>query len=91
MSVNRQGVWSESRKGRVMTCSTCGEPDHNARGCQKVTKGNQTKVGKKTKKRIRSLIDEDDEGVARSPPPVGLTLKEELELTAPGPTQTSQS
>ena len=34
--VNRQGVWSESRKGRVMTCSTCGEPGHNARGCQKV-------------------------------------------------------
>ncbi|KAK4346577.1 hypothetical protein RND71_032916 [Anisodus tanguticus] len=49
----------------------------------RVTKGKQTKVGRKTKKRTRSLIDEDDEGVARSPTPVGLTLEEELELIAP--------
>lgn len=33
----RQGEWSLSRKGRVMTCSNCGEPNHNARGCDKVT------------------------------------------------------
>ncbi|KAJ8534027.1 hypothetical protein K7X08_007351 [Anisodus acutangulus] len=67
----------------MMACFTCGEPDHNARGCQKVTKGKQIKVGRKTKKRTISLIDEDDEGVARSPSVVGLTLEEELELTTP--------
>ncbi|KAJ8568758.1 hypothetical protein K7X08_030980 [Anisodus acutangulus] len=58
---------------------------------KRVTKGKQTKVGRKTKKRIRSLINEDDEGMARSPPVVGLTIEEELELTAPQPTQTSQA
>ena len=35
--------------------------------------------------------DEDDEGLARIPPAIGLTLGEELQLTAPQPTQTSQA
>ncbi|XP_075095167.1 uncharacterized protein LOC142173469 [Nicotiana tabacum] len=38
-SFNRQGQWSQSRKGRVMTCNNCGEPGHNARGCAKHSKG----------------------------------------------------
>ncbi|XP_016468642.1 uncharacterized protein LOC107791145 [Nicotiana tabacum] len=29
------GQWSQSRKGTHMTCSNCGEPNHNARGCFK--------------------------------------------------------
>ncbi|KAJ8557320.1 hypothetical protein K7X08_002945 [Anisodus acutangulus] len=53
-----------------------------------VTKGKQTKIGRKTKKRTRSLIDE---GVARSPPTVGFTIEEELKVTTPQPTQTSQA
>ncbi|XP_059289825.1 uncharacterized protein LOC132043339 [Lycium ferocissimum] len=61
------------------------------KGCQKVAKGKQSNGGRKTKKRTRSLIDEDDEGLARSPPATGLTLEEELELTVPQPTQTSQA
>nr|XP_009797508.1 PREDICTED: uncharacterized protein LOC104243926 [Nicotiana sylvestris]XP_009797509.1 PREDICTED: uncharacterized protein LOC104243926 [Nicotiana sylvestris] len=31
----RIGQWSQSRKGTQMTCSNCGEPNHNARGCYK--------------------------------------------------------
>ncbi|XP_009611605.1 uncharacterized protein [Nicotiana tomentosiformis] len=31
----RIGQWSQSRKGTHMTCSNCGEPYHNARGCYK--------------------------------------------------------
>ncbi|KAH0709001.1 hypothetical protein KY284_010428 [Solanum tuberosum] len=30
---NRQGVWSASRKGMLMTCGYCGEPNHNRRKC----------------------------------------------------------
>ncbi|XP_059302246.1 uncharacterized protein LOC132054218 [Lycium ferocissimum] len=46
-----------------------------------VAKGKQSNGGRKTKKRTRSLIDEDDEGLARSPLFMWLTLEEELELT----------
>ncbi|XP_060190213.1 uncharacterized protein LOC132619282 isoform X2 [Lycium barbarum] len=35
-ALKRQGEWKLSRKGRVMTCSNCGEPNHNVRGCGKV-------------------------------------------------------
>ncbi|XP_060195287.1 uncharacterized protein LOC132624538 [Lycium barbarum] len=31
----RKGEWSLSRRGMVMTCSKCGEENHNARGCFK--------------------------------------------------------
>ena len=34
--VKRQGVWKLTRKGKVMTCSNCGEQNHNAKGCKKV-------------------------------------------------------
>ena len=34
--VNREGVWKQKIKGKVMTCSNCGEQNHNARGCEKV-------------------------------------------------------
>jgi len=34
--VKRQGVWKQTRKGKMMTCSNCGEQNHNARGCEKV-------------------------------------------------------
>ncbi|XP_049386596.1 uncharacterized protein LOC125850800 [Solanum stenotomum] len=30
---NRQGVWSASRKGMLMTCGYCGKPNHNRRKC----------------------------------------------------------
>jgi len=35
-AVKRQGVWKQTRKGKMMTCSNCGEQNHNARGCEKV-------------------------------------------------------
>ena len=34
---NRQGAWSASRKGMLMTCGYCGEPNHNRRKCPLVT------------------------------------------------------
>ncbi|XP_019252809.1 PREDICTED: uncharacterized protein LOC109231615 [Nicotiana attenuata] len=87
-TINRQGEWSQSRKGRVMTCSTCGKPGHNARGCQKQSKGKQPQVGKKTKKRSRTTVDEDHEdNMARSPAAARLPLEEELQLNS----TTSQS
>ncbi|XP_070054682.1 uncharacterized protein [Nicotiana tomentosiformis] len=45
-AVKRQGVWSQSRKGRVMTCDKCGQPNHNARTCAQQPKGNQLSKGK---------------------------------------------
>uniref|UniRef100_M1BE54 Dolichol phosphate-mannose biosynthesis regulatory protein n=1 Tax=Solanum tuberosum TaxID=4113 RepID=M1BE54_SOLTU len=35
-ALKRQGEWAVSRKGRIMTCSNCGKPNHNVRGCDKV-------------------------------------------------------
>lgn len=35
-AIKRQGEWASSRKGRVMTCNNCGEPNHNSKGCKKV-------------------------------------------------------
>ncbi|KAK4357165.1 hypothetical protein RND71_022775 [Anisodus tanguticus] len=34
-NLKRQGEWSSSRKGKPMTCSTCHQSGHNARGCAK--------------------------------------------------------
>jgi len=33
----RKGEWSQSRKGTQMTCSNCGESNHNVRSCYKVS------------------------------------------------------
>nr|XP_016473026.1 PREDICTED: uncharacterized protein LOC107794984 [Nicotiana tabacum] len=91
-TINRQGEWSQSRKGRVMTCSTCGKSGHNARGCQKQSKGKQPQFGKKTKKRSRTLVDEEhEENMARSPAAPGLSLEEELQLTVPQASQANQA
>ncbi|KAH0697520.1 hypothetical protein KY289_015002 [Solanum tuberosum] len=49
-AVKRQGVWKQIRKGKMMTCSNCGEQNHNARGCEK---------GKKRQLR-GGLVDEDE-------------------------------
>ena len=35
-ALKRQTGWVAPRKGRVMTCSTCGLIGHNSRGCGKV-------------------------------------------------------
>uniref|UniRef100_M1DTK5 Transposon MuDR mudrA n=1 Tax=Solanum tuberosum TaxID=4113 RepID=M1DTK5_SOLTU len=84
--VKRQGVWKQTRKGKVMTCSNCGEQNHNARGCEK---GKQpTKQGKETgreKKRQprRGLVDEDE----ASEEDINCTAN----CTTPQPTQESQS
>ncbi|KAH0641025.1 hypothetical protein KY290_036391 [Solanum tuberosum] len=66
--VKRQGVWKQTRKGKMMTCSNCGEQNHNARGCEK---------GKKRQLR-RGLVDEDE------------ASEEDINCTAPQPTQESQ-
>ncbi|XP_019251327.1 PREDICTED: uncharacterized protein LOC109230264 [Nicotiana attenuata] len=88
-TINRQGEWSQSRKGRVMTCSTCGKPGHNAKGSKQ---GKAATAGKKTKKRLRTLVDENDEDTMdRSPAVEGLSLEEELQLTAPQVSQASSN
>ncbi|KAG5616169.1 hypothetical protein H5410_015993 [Solanum commersonii] len=35
-AVKRQRVWKQTRKGKMMTCSNCGEQNHNAKGCEKL-------------------------------------------------------
>lgn len=34
-AIKRQGEGESSRKGRVMTCNNCGEPNHNSKGCKR--------------------------------------------------------
>ncbi|XP_049391435.1 uncharacterized protein LOC125855773 [Solanum stenotomum] len=91
-AIKRQGVWKQTRKGKVMTCSNCGEQNHNARGCEKEKQGKQltkkqgkqlAKQGKESgrgKKRQlrRGLVDEDE------------ASEEDINCTAPQPTQESQ-
>ncbi|XP_049368004.1 uncharacterized protein LOC125832858 [Solanum verrucosum] len=46
----RKGEWSQSRKGTQMTCSNCGESNHNVRSCykEKCTENNaHSKNGKR--------------------------------------------
>ncbi|WMV10242.1 hypothetical protein MTR67_003627 [Solanum verrucosum] len=90
--VKRQGVWKQTRKGKVMICSNCGEQNHNARGCEKAKQGKQltkkqgkqlAKQGKESgrgKKRQlrRGLVDEDE------------ASEEDINCIAPQPTQESQ-
>nr|XP_033510885.1 uncharacterized protein LOC117275686 [Nicotiana tomentosiformis] len=95
----RQREWSQSRKGRIMTCGNCEEASHNARGCkkpltgQKVTKkkkpsndGHTSRV-KKPAKRQRTLLDQDtdDDEVLESQ-----EESEDISLSAPQVSQTSQ-
>ncbi|KAH0737798.1 hypothetical protein KY290_036503 [Solanum tuberosum] len=72
-AIKRQGVWKQIRKGKVMTCSNCGEQNHNARGCEKAKQGKQptkkqgkqpAKQGKETgrgknRQPRRGLVDEE--------------------------------
>ncbi|XP_059301569.1 uncharacterized protein LOC132053516 [Lycium ferocissimum] len=48
----RKGEWSHSRKGSIMTCSKCGEQNHNARGCHKKEKAGQIPKKGKGKEKI---------------------------------------
>ncbi|KAH0640046.1 hypothetical protein KY290_037334 [Solanum tuberosum] len=83
-AVKRQGVWKQTRKGKMMTCSNCGEQNHNARGCEKAKQGKQpTKQGKESgkgkKRQLRGgLVDEDE------------ASEEDINCTAPQPIQESQ-
>ncbi|XP_059291357.1 uncharacterized protein LOC132044837 [Lycium ferocissimum] len=83
-ALKRQGEWKLSRKGRVMTCSNCGEPNHNVRGCGKLKKGKQQakkrQPARGKKRQTRGLVDEDENS----------QVEEEINLTAPQPTQDSQ-
>ncbi|KAH0672503.1 hypothetical protein KY290_024738 [Solanum tuberosum] len=90
--VKRQGVWKQTRKGKVTTCSNCGEQNHNARGCEKAKQGKQptkkhgkqpAKQGKESgrgeKRQLRKgLVDEYE------------ASEEDINCTAPQPTQESQ-
>ncbi|KAH0752025.1 hypothetical protein KY285_005173 [Solanum tuberosum] len=60
-ALKRQGAWAVSRKGRVMTCSNCGEPNHNVRDCDKSKNEKMLAMrnGKK-KQRKRGLVDEGE-------------------------------
>ncbi|XP_049406163.1 uncharacterized protein LOC125869766 [Solanum stenotomum] len=48
----RKGEWSSSRKGSIMTCSNCGEQNHNARGCYKAKGAEQISKKGKGKEKI---------------------------------------
>ncbi|KAH0781133.1 hypothetical protein KY290_000731 [Solanum tuberosum] len=88
-TVKRQGVWKQTRKGKMMTCSNCGEQNHNARGCEKgkqptkkqgkqpAKQGKESGRGKKRQLR-RRLVDEDE------------ASEEDINCTTPQPTQESQ-
>ncbi|XP_060205697.1 uncharacterized protein LOC132633358 isoform X1 [Lycium barbarum] len=84
-ALKRQGEWKLSRKGSVMTCSNCGEPNHNVRSCGKPKKGKQPakkrQPARGKKRQTRGLVDEDENS----------QVEEEINLTAPQPTQDSQS
>ncbi|KAK4365200.1 hypothetical protein RND71_016558 [Anisodus tanguticus] len=43
-NLKRQGEWSSSRKGKPMTCSTCHQSEHNARGCAKQPLATPTRI-----------------------------------------------
>ncbi|XP_055812088.1 uncharacterized protein LOC129882009 [Solanum dulcamara] len=43
----RKGEWSQSRKGTQMTCSNCGEPNHNKKGCYKEKSAENNAYSKK--------------------------------------------
>ncbi|KAG5585738.1 hypothetical protein H5410_046172, partial [Solanum commersonii] len=87
-AIKRQGVWNQTRKEKVMTCSNCGEQNHNARGREKgkqptkkqgkqpAKQGKETGRGKKRQPR-RGLVDEDEAS--------------DINRTAPQPTRKSQS
>ncbi|KAK4341376.1 hypothetical protein RND71_039877 [Anisodus tanguticus] len=64
-AVSRPGHLSQTRKGRLMSRTTCGEPGHNSRGCAKHSKGKQL-IGKtkcRPRKKQRNLVDEPTEDV----------------------------
>ncbi|KAG5614116.1 hypothetical protein H5410_013940 [Solanum commersonii] len=68
-AVKRQGVWKQTRKGKVMTCSNCGEQNHNARGCEKAVRKQPT--------RSQGITEDDDEDPRLRP----RTILEEVFLT----------
>ncbi|KAG5581046.1 hypothetical protein H5410_051673 [Solanum commersonii] len=81
-ALKRQGEWAVSRKGRVMSCSNCGEPNHNVRGCDNSKNENMLATGKRKKKqRKRGLVDEGEPS----------QTEESINLTAPQETQMNQS
>ncbi|XP_009775360.2 uncharacterized protein [Nicotiana sylvestris] len=72
-AIKRQGLWSQSKKGRVVTCSKYGETTHNARTCGQQPKGK----GKQQTKRPRTLIDEEtEEEINCSVPPISQPSQE---------------
>ncbi|KAK6777829.1 hypothetical protein RDI58_024547 [Solanum bulbocastanum] len=80
-ALKRQEVWKQTRKGKVMTCSNCGEQNHNASGCEKgkqpAKQGKES--GRRKKRQLRSgLVDEDE------------ASEEDINCTAPQPTQETQ-
>ncbi|XP_075107048.1 uncharacterized protein LOC142180030 [Nicotiana tabacum] len=56
-AIKRQSEWSMSRKGRVMNCNNCGEPNHNSRWCKKPSNGTLPQKRKTTEN--YEDIDED--------------------------------
>ncbi|KAH0649281.1 hypothetical protein KY285_034529 [Solanum tuberosum] len=81
-ALKRQGEWAVSRKVRVMTCSNCGEPNHNVRGSAKSKNEKMLATGKgKKKQRKRGLVDEGEP----------FQTEESINLTAPQETQNNQS
>ncbi|XP_009772353.1 uncharacterized protein [Nicotiana sylvestris] len=85
-STNRQGQWSQSRKGRVMTCNNCGEAGHNVRGCAKHSKGKQPMGGnsrRKQNKKQRTLVDEPDAEQPTSPAVADIPTEDDFHLLAP--------
>ncbi|XP_018632385.1 uncharacterized protein [Nicotiana tomentosiformis] len=81
-AIKRKGLWSQSRKGRGMTCSKCGETTHNARTCGHQPKGK----GKQQTKRPRTLIDEEtEEEINCSTPLISQSTQDSDFRFMPGP------
>ncbi|KAK4366640.1 hypothetical protein RND71_014520 [Anisodus tanguticus] len=59
-NLKRQGEWSASRKGKPITCSTCHQSGHNARGCDKESKGKQTVVKRFKGSRNTTVLESEE-------------------------------
>ncbi|KAH0633887.1 hypothetical protein KY284_036678 [Solanum tuberosum] len=96
-AVKRQGVWKQTRKGKMMTCSNCGEQNHNARGCEKGKQpAKQGKESGKGKKRKQPTKQGKESGKGKKRQLRGGLVdedeasEEDINCTAPQPIQESQ-
>ncbi|WMV42346.1 hypothetical protein MTR67_035731 [Solanum verrucosum] len=94
-ALKRQTEWVAPRRGRKMTCSNCGIPGHNARGCHKglTWKGNASETGRileQLRKEKMDMRSNKEKKQAKDRHTILLIDEEDVEdfpLTSPQPTQ----